>query len=246
MSDKGVLVLGDSHAKFFFKFGSHDTHLSDGTKVHGKSIGAASLAGFGRSRSALNLNTTVKTQIARFSGQCQHVVFAFGQVDVELGLYYRWAVKGEDTPPEILFEQIIARYFEMIPTLAGGLRPIVKGVNQTVLQGPHALAYTSRIVLEAPSHEGKPEKRMQALAACYPDFTTRQAISRQFNRILAKAAARAGIGYFDINSAIVDKKTGEVLDEYCPNFDDHHIVNSIGVHKLHLAHLKEAIGGSQP
>lgn len=240
MSEVGVLVLGDSHAKSFFPHGQiHGQNIS----VYGEAMQAATVTGFGRRRSALNVNARVHTMIKEQQQNCQHVVFALGQVDAELGLYYRWVVKDEMVEPEALFESIVAQYISNIKVLSGSLRPIIKGINQTVLKKqPHALRYTSRIILENEQDPAKITSLKAKLREVYPSYDVRLVISNMYNDILARAAAKAGIRYFDINSAIVDKETGEVADMYCPNFNDHHVVNSVAMHKLHIKHLLAAIG----
>jgi len=245
--NNGVLILGDSHAESFFPQGHNPEAPGQEISIFGAVIGAASVTGFGRLRSALNLNTQVRSQIEQHQDNCQHVLFALGQVDVELGLYYRWVVKDEMIDPEALFSEIVELYINNIKDMSGGLQPIIKGINQTVLRKQsHAFHYTSRIIFD----EGRKYLQIAAFRArlreVYPSYDVRLTISNMFNEILAEAAAKSGIPYFDINGAIVDKETGEVDDAFCPNFSDHHIVNSVKTHKLHIKHLMAAISRSSP
>ena len=247
MSEFGVLVLGDSHAKCFFSQGQSPKIHGQNISVYGEAMQAATVTGFGRSRSALNVNMRVRKMIQEHHQNSQQVVFALGQVDVELGLYYRWVVKGEMIEPEKLFHSITAQYISNIKALSGSLHPIIKGINQTVLKRqPQALRYTSRIILENESDPEKIATLKAKLREVYPSYDVRRFISTMFNDILADAAAKAGIRYFDINNAIVDKETGEVADVYRPNFSDHHVVNSVAMHKLHIEHLLAAIGRRPP
>ena len=245
--NNGVLILGDSHAESFFPQGHNPEASGQEISIFGAAIEAASVTGFGRLRSALNLNTQVREQIEQHPDKCQHVVFALGQVDVELGLYYRWVVKDEMIDPEMLFSEIISLYINSIKDMHRDLQPIIKGINQTVLRKQsHAFHYTSRIIFD----EGRKHRQIAAFRArlreVYPSYDVRLTISNMFNEILACAAAKAGIPYFDINAAIVNKDTGEVADAFCPNFSDHHIVNSVKTHKLHIKHLLAAISRSSP
>ncbi len=244
MSKQGVLVLGDSHAKGFFAHGNRPYGASEDITIYGQAITGATVTGIGRLRSALDVNKRVRALIEQHLANCRHVVFAFGQVDVELGLYYRWVVKDEMVEPEVLFTEIVAQYIRNIKEMSQGITPLIKGINQTVLiRQNHAIRYTSRILLENEADQSPLTARLRAV---YPSYDVRLYISNLFNEVLAKAAAAAGIGYFDINAAIVDKETGEVKDAYCPNFSDHHIVNSVQAHRIHIAHLLAATGRSQP
>ncbi len=243
MSEFGVLVLGDSHAKSFFPQGQGPQIDGQDMSVYGEAMQAASVTGFGRRRSALNVNAQARKMINEQRQNCQHLVFALGQVDVELGLYYRWVVKDKMIEPETLFHRITEKYINNVKAISGSLRPIIKGINQTVLKRqPHALGYTSRIILENESDPERVAALKVKLREVYPSYDVRRFINTMFNDILAAAAAKAGIRYFDINSAIVDKETGEVADVYCPNFNDHHVVNSVAMHNLHIKHLLAAIG----
>ena len=124
---------------------------------------------------------------------------------------------------------------------------MIKGINQTVLKKqPHAFHYTSRILFEKAGNPAKMAALKAKLLEVYPSYDVRLFINNMFNEILAEAAKKAGIAYFDINDAIVNKETGEVDDAFCPNFSDHHIVNSVAAHKLHIKHLMTAIGRSSP
>lgn len=245
--EAGVLVLGDSHAQCFFSQGNDAKISGYNISVYGEAMRAATVTGFGRERSALNVNTRVRNMIDKHHHQAQHIVFALGQVDVELGLYYRWVVKDQMIAPEALFSEIITLYLRNISGLRGRLNPIIKGINQTVLKKqPHAFHYTSRILFENTVDPAEISSLKAKLQEVYPSYDVRLFINNMFNEILADAAQKAGIAYFDINDAIVNKETGEVEDAFCPNFSDHHIVNSVSAHKLHIEHLITAIGRSTP
>ena len=247
MSRIGVLVLGDSHAESFFPQGKSPKIIGHDISVYGEAMVAATVTGFGRTRSALNVNTRARNMIKEHRTNCRHVLFALGQVDVELGLYYRWAVKDEMVVPETFFEEIVALYIRNIKEMKGELQPIIKGINQTVLKNqPHALHYTSRIILEREKGSAEVSELKAKLREVYPSYDVRLMLNNLFNEILADGAARAGIPYFDINAAIIDKDTGEVADAFCPNYNDHHIVNSVETHKLHIKHVLAAIGRSSP
>ncbi len=246
-AESGVLVLGDSHAECFFQQGKATKISGQNISIYGEAMLAATVTGFGRSRSALNVNTRVRKLIDQHHQQSRHILFALGQVDVELGLYYRWVMKDEMIEPQALFENIIELYISNIKELSGNLNPIIKGINQTVLKKqPHAFYYTSRILFEKSGNPARMAALKAKLLEVYPSYDVRLFISNMFNNMLSEAAEKAGIAYFDINDAIVNKETGEVEDAFCPNFSDPHIVNSVGAHKLHIKHLMSAIGRSSP
>ncbi len=247
MSETGVLVLGDSHAESFFPQGNSAKINGHDLSIYGEAMLAATVTGFGRARSALSVNTRVRKMIEQHHKGCQHVVFALGQVDVELGLYYRWVVKDEMIEPEALFSDIIELYIRNIKALSRDLRPVIKGINQTVLRKqPHAFHYTSRILFEKGRSAAERATLKAKLREVYPSYDVRLMLNNMFNGVLAEAATKAGIVYFDINGAIVNKDTGEVDDVFCPNYSDHHVVNSVAMHKIHINHLLAAIGRSSP
>ena len=126
-------IFGDSHSRYFFplKFGYERAGLNRNKSViAGEFIRAASLAGFRPGRSTLD--TRLKIEAAMPA--CTHLVLGFGQVDLELGYYYRRVVKGEDITRPGYVAWLIEIYRTFLSELdLSGKQVALKGVNLSVL-----------------------------------------------------------------------------------------------------------------
>jgi len=242
----GVLVLGDSHCRSYAKHHSLPKFIDKKNverQLYFHRIRGASMSGFGRRKSSLNLNSAVHKLIVNYQSHVEFNVFAFGQVDVELGLYYRWLTKPELVDPFDLFEEITTRYIENIMSFNARATPIIKGINQTMLADqPASIRYVSRVIHQNETDAEIVKNQSDKLISIYPEYSVRKMLSIEFNKMLAQNAAKSGMRYFDLNSIIADPVSGDILDIYQPATWDHHLVDSIETRKISRDCLAKVIG----
>ena len=95
---KKILIFGDSHSVYFTKTPDIMEMLEIIHEIEIKVVSTrgSTILGFGKRNSTLNTRNLFIEHIKEEKPDC--VVFALGQVDVELGYYYRNIVKGENIP----------------------------------------------------------------------------------------------------------------------------------------------------
>ena len=240
-------VLGDSHSKYFFA-----DKRSNGLKrmgfdperldITGRAIEAASVMGFRPQQSALD----TKEIITDASRKTEILVLSFGQVDLELGYYYRLAVKREVdlTPPDFV-AQLLDIYFAFLDGVAnGGARIVLKGVNLTVLGEPvYTRRYVRRIVMKSKS--GPKQEEMKILSAALQSQDQQNAMHIAFNAGLRARATETGYGYFDLVDQLADPthpKAPRLDPRFIPGRFDHHVANSLHMQKIHILGIFEALG----
>lgn len=246
-------VFGCSHSAYFH---SADLVLKrlrsvmDVPRVAGEAIQAASVMGFRPQASTLD----TKAIVSRAAAEADRLVLAFGQVDLELGYYYRRVIKREEIDPVRFIEDLVGHYAGFIETLPVSRERIaVKGVNLTVLEDREfTFKYTRRIIFDEKSGSAPKTKRARhamrvALKQALLPTDVQNAMHLAYNSLLADWAAGAGVRYFDINHAIARRDAGGLrnpelgLDpDFAPAGFDHHIADTIGIRALHLRAMQAA------
>lgn len=238
-------VYGDSHAKFFLNnqrflyerlgFGSPE---SLPISVEGQAINAASVAGFRPGKSTLRTKETIAAGIE----EADRVVLAFGQVDLELGYYYRKVVKREPDLDTVAYPaRLVDIYFDFIDSIGiESHRLAIKGVNLTVLtERLFTERYARRIVLK--DVEGRGLRRNLRLSILSEQ--EQNTMSLRYNDLLRAECECRGISYFDINDLIArpddDGEVASIDPRYCPAEPDHHLVDSLDVRMMHIEALSQ-------
>lgn len=242
-----VSVFGDSHSTLFFP-----THFYAGrlgykedlpVRVSGQSIRAASLAGFRPGSSKLN----VKDEISKALPDAQKMVLAFGQVDLELGFYYRLAIKGEETDPTRYVQWLLSIYRDFLGSLDFSHCDVaLKGVNLTALS-PRGFAtrYVSRIVTE-----GKDMTWKEAVPVVRPHILAengQNAMHLAFNAGLQQLAEDVGVRYFDLNEDLAASSHPSLAagpirlaDQFKTGAFDHHVADTVVARRVHYEGLLKA------
>lgn len=237
---KRILVFGDSHSVYFYaspemRQACIPLQSEDEIAVKVRIIQGASILGFGRRESKLNSHEIFVEDLEVFKPT--HVIFALGQVDIELGYYYRTIVKKEQLTIEDFIDRLNDTYFATVEALGLGkdVKVSIKGVNQTCLTmyRNKAINYTSRIITENIQSEEERKQYQRDLYLSFPSALERTTYHNKFNNALRQQSHAKGYLYFDINSGIVDEATGFVKDTFSPASIDHHLVDSIHIRKLH-------------
>lgn len=205
--------------------------------VRGQAIHAASVAGFRGKVSTLNTKKIIEDALPN----AERLTLGFGQVDLELGYYYRLIVKQEEGLEEQSYVKwLVGIYQRFISDLLSNcsIPLVIKGANATVLSTPFFTQYyVSRIISDG---KGSKQQWRRKLESCLLSEDQQNKMTYDFNAQMKSWCSEHGVGYFDVNSGICDPKTGRVRLEFHRAQPDHHLTDSLYVRKLHLDRLKHA------
>lgn len=240
-SDK-ILIFGDSHSRYFEKNKKIITHAPwvKDLNIVLKKVPASTIVGLGRRRSKLGLRDVIQEKILQ-NPNC-HVVFCFGQVDLELGYYYRRVVKGEDITYSEFISYLTSQYEDFIKSF-DNIKVIVKGLNLTVLKDrDFAVKYVSRIISENIDDKNEASMARNKLLESYDSFSVRNKATLDFNTEIKRICSENEWKYFDINYELSCYKPGKGIDDiYVPSGDDHHLCDTVQTRLLHLSCLKRIL-----
>jgi hypothetical protein len=249
LSQPTIAVFGDSHSALFqptpFYGGRLGLKVPLPYRINGRVIAAASVAGFRPGKSTLMVKETIREALP----DAERVILAFGQVDLELGYYYRRAIKGEAISPDAYVDALIGIYAAFVADLpVAHCRLALKGVNLTAL-APRAFAtrYVARIV-----KDGTTLTWDQAQARVEPFILSEDAQNEmhlRFNDALAAFAGRMGHAYFDLvgetgngSARHLSAMPLRLADEYRVGGFDHHLADTVAVRRMHYVAAGRAFG----
>lgn len=221
---------------------------SNTVDIRGRTIGAASIAGFRPQKSTLD----TKRIITRRARMAQKLVLAFGQVDLELGYYFRKVIKEENITQTDYVDWLIGIYAAFIADLKFSTEHLaIKGVNLTVLGDPtFTHQYVKRIITE---RRGNHTFQNVALSRVLLSESQQNSMHLDFNRKLKLLAATIGARYFDLVEETSKLNKDGNPDPACgldilwaPSKTDHHLVDSLATRKLHLQKLFDTFGFQVP
>ncbi|ODN70483.1 hypothetical protein [Methylobrevis pamukkalensis] len=237
-----ISTFGDSHSRYFEITPQVADYLPQlkSVDVKQKQFTGSTITGFGKKKSTLNVRERI---LANVRADDDAVLLAFGQVDIELGYFYREIVKEMVLDFDEFAAGLVDTYMDFVEGMRKdtGKTVVVKGINLSVLtwNRSKAVRYTVRILnqdVASPEHK---RAYKQKLVEIFPDFTVIDWRHRRFNELLRKACEARGIFYYDINDAIAESPEGRVKPDLVPEEFDHHLVSSMGVG---IAHWKPLIG----
>ncbi len=240
-----VDIVGDSHTVFFkvdmqaARRMGINRPLRFSPRV--KQVNGASLTGVRKYASTLRLKEIIEAKAKTAS----HLVVSLGQVDLELGYYYRQVVKGEAWSPADYIDFLADIYKGLIGGIGGSdCRLALKGVNLTVLSTPlFTKRYLSRILTEkSPEDQDEAEQKLAGLVL---GEKAQNAFHLAFNARLEELARACGVRSFDINDRIAARgPRGQIAVpirlavEHQPMAFDHHLAPTIHVHRAHIDALQ--------
>ncbi|WP_157774066.1 hypothetical protein [Pseudoalteromonas atlantica] len=235
-----IKIFGDSHSKYFQKT-LNTEHLRTFLLGMEKTVyrfDGSSVKGIGKRASTLNIQSEILANVDSHDV----VVLAFGQVDVELGYYYKKFIKQSRQSFESFTEECISAYIILITELLHITKKvIIKGLNHPVLVGNEITCrYVSRIITENITSEIDSKHIFRELLNNMPSFQSRLNQTMYFNFQLEAMATKLGVGFFSINSCICTP-SGQVEMKYRPATFDHHLVDSIEVREIHHMCLGRAL-----
>ncbi|WP_162619613.1 sulfotransferase [Salinicola peritrichatus] len=227
-----IKVFGDSHIqslKNTHKKNNEDSLLI--SVIHG-----ATILGLGRRKSTLNASKEIKKSL----NPNDFVILGFGQVDLELGFYYRKIIKKEDIALGDFLHLLMENYRKFILEVKNNCAGvIIKGINLPVLKEHDvAVRYVSRIITENINCDTTKHSLLGELRSKYDSHENRAAFALELNKKIKDLAKDTQCEYFDINGYISKKGKNEVDEKYIPKNLDHHILASEDLRR-HIAQLIE-------
>jgi hypothetical protein len=236
-----IHVFGCSHAKFFFNTPQALRRLGEpyaSIDIEGRFLRAASVAGFRPRRSTLDTKEAIQAALPQVNALC----LAFGQVDLELGYYYRRVIKEENIVPQDYIDWLTSIYAEFVDALPLRSDQIAfKGVNLTVLSEPQFVyRYVKRTIKQASDIDK--ETTAARLRSEIMSEEQQNALSLGFNESVRHLAARRGSRYFDLVEATRDRSSPKprLAPVFVPAEFDHHFADSLEIRRLHLEGLTQA------
>lgn len=239
-----ILVLGDSH--------SATLGLTDELKALNESfrgvnlrvltVQGASIKGFGKRESTLSTRQLLTDNFNSFKPD--YVCFALGQVDIELGYYYRRVVKNDSISLDQFSKEITLDYlraaedFQKQYSLSSD-RIIFKGINLSVLTNSRekAIRYTSKIITENIENNEEKARYLTLLRDSFASNLQRYKAHKAFNEKLL-SLIDGKYKYFDINDVLEDTNNkGHCKLEYIPAYRDHHILDSLYIRNISVSRL---------
>lgn len=239
-SKKKYVIFGDSHSQFFT--GRNHENL----EIHLYRVPGASMAGFGKKQSTLKVADTIR-QTIYYHQDLDLLILKFGQVDVELGYYYRLVVKKESVDFTDFAEKIVSMYFDFIKSLDVEKRRIyVLGINlPSIFKKNNAIRYTSPIITKNVQDGAEVKSLKKDLVNCLPEIDERTNRSLIFNEILNSFCHKNNVGYGDFLKETIDEETGRLKGEFHlredndPHFRDGHSTRKLYADKLQLISLEQ-------
>lgn len=227
-------AFGDSHIQYLLSGNGFYNNFPEFKKykVDVNKYRAASALGLSRNNSKLQVGDNIKEKLTS-RDVC---IFGFGQVDVELGYYYKRLYRNYALSHFDFCQQVVDSYVEFLKSIDSKVDIVVKGINYSVLNSEaHAVKYISRIIS---ADDVNKNSMLERLKCEVKSINERNNIHQFFNDLLKTEAEKNSWLYFDVNSDIIDDKTCKVRDEYVPGGFDHHLVNSMKVKYFHYNKLK--------
>jgi hypothetical protein len=241
-----IFCFGDSHSKYFKKCNTltwSGVLSNTAPKVTAFDSVAASAKGFAagpKSRFAY------KKFMRDFEANApEFVCLAYGQVDAEVGYYFRKYVQGSTATPEddlgSVYDAYIAMANETVPA-----RPIVfKGPNPSTLRiDTQLLNYIYRRLVVRISKESERTDIWNRMNDDPPVYQEHARINVIANTLLREKVEKAGHVFFDIRAETEDPDhPGMARWEFVPAESDVHLTDSYHVRRAYAEKLFAAFEG---
>ncbi|MEB3342750.1 hypothetical protein [Okeania sp.] len=228
--NKKYIIFGDSHSQFFGRRQSHKD-----IEIHLHKIPAASMTGFGKRESTLKVADQIRQKIYEYP-DLDLLILKFGQVDVDLGYYYRLVVKQENIKFIDFAEKVISMYFDFINSLAlEKSRIYILGINlPSIFNQNYVLKTTHKRITRAIQDKEKVKELKTHLFNHLPDIYERTNRSILFNKILNIFCQKNNLAYGDFLQETLDRETGILKKEFhLPKDNDAHFINNYHTWKLY-------------
>lgn len=243
-----ILCIGDSHTRFL-DFRGHFLKTCGrpaSPRVFAHPLTAASALGFSKGRAsrfawraAARVDKTVENDV---------YCFCFGQVDAEVGHYYRRFVQDKTDSAEASLEQIFDSYLDAVVDFCGDTPVVIKGINPTTLAFDASLKnHVFMNIAKRITDQAEREKVLGRVTDSEITVATHAAQNTLANAILEEKAHDRGLKWFDVRDALeTSPGSGLAKIEHLNFAEDVHLINSLYVQKLHYDALMDAVLDGDP
>jgi len=209
--------------------------------VFAHALTAASAAGFGKgleSRFAYRAASRIKNNTVK-----DVLSLSFGQVDAEVGYYFRKFVQDKSDSQEATFEQVFSTYVDMAETFCEDIPLVIKGINPTTLVFEdtlkrHIFLNIAKRITNQEEREVV-ERKVQESDISVKSHAAQNVLA---NVILEDMVKSRGIQWFDVRKQIeTEPDSGMAKMEFLNLKEDVHLIDSLYVQKLHYDALMNVV-----
>lgn len=232
-----IAVFGDSHSVYF----DNDFYAAYGASAEVFVSRGATVTGLGRRTSTLGVHLKVEQTIE--DAKHDYYVFKFGQVDIDLGFYYRAVLKEPGLDFSSFLDNVVESYKDYLVGLnLPRNKIIVHLINlPTIRNRTAAIKYTSRVISENASPDQVQVLKKQ-LAEIMPGIGERTRRTLAFNRRLRSVLSPLGFVMADPTAEFLDTETGILDDAFVlGSQNDHHYADTLRVRKMFVGSLMRVI-----
>lgn len=235
-----IFCFGDSHARYFRKantLGWAGVMSNTTPRVIAFDYVAASAKGFAAGAES---RFAYKKFCRDFNENApDYVCMAFGQVDAEVGHYFRKYVRNSTESAEADLSRVYDDYIAMAAATVSSRPLIFKGPNPSTLRIDEQLAlYTFRRLVTRISVTAERDAIWEKIKLNPPQPAAHGAINQMAAELLKTKVEKAGHLYFDIRSAVEDPSASGLAGwEFVPAESDVHLCDSFHLRKAHAERL---------
>lgn len=235
-----IYCFGDSHSRYFKKantLGWGGIVTSTSPRVTAFDYVAASAKGF----AAGEASRFAYRKFCRDyqAAEPEFVCLGYGQVDAEVGCYFRRYVKGYGGSAEADLSAVYNDYVGMAETTVP-LRPLVfKGPNPSTMRiDAQLLRYVYQRLVVRITRESERAAIWAEMQSSPPEVAEHGRINAMAAEMLRAKVEAAGHIYFDIRSEVEDPSApGFARWEHVPADSDVHLCDSFHVRRAHAERL---------
>ncbi len=212
-----IKVYGDSHSRIFKKIKLKNHIMSV------ENISGASLSGLPNRESKLK----IRNRIINFlkNNKPSYLILKFGQVDIDLGYYYRIVVKNQNIDHKIYINNMIKNYILFIKDISKYIsidKIIVFGINPpSLIDKNRCVDYTKRIIFENNSEFNNNTDFKNKLIKTIKNIQNRTEFSKLFNNTCKYYCNKNNIKYSEVFDELLDND--KIISKKFTNNNDHHI-----------------------
>lgn len=181
------------------------------------SITGASASGLPKLSSTYNLFE--KIQLAIETLQPKVTFLNFGQVDIEIGLYYKKVIKEESIDPYDFIVSTVDNYLSCIKTIRSNVC-ILPISLPSIKNDIAARTVVQRAIIHQVTDDAIKKTYIQKLVTLYPSYAERRQHALIYNTILFDKAKHYGIQKLDTQRFFCKKE--QVKTRYCSTYDPHY------------------------
>lgn len=239
-----ICCFGDSHTRYFkksnlLKWTGFLTSTSP--KIIAFDYIAASAKGFAAGAKSRFTHKKFMTDLT--ARNPSFVCLAYGQVDAEVGFYYRQFVTEKSSSAEADLSAVFDAYVVTAKQALAGRRVVFKGLNPSTLRDDISLQeYVYRRTTKDISDKNLRQTIKDRIEASGLNSKDHGEINCIANDLLKERVEKAGMGFFDIRASTEDPTTpGLASWAYIPADMDVHLVDSCEVRVAYQSELFERI-----